>query len=331
MSDKPPPLLFALSGSDDLGAGIARHLGLSLSPHEARVFEDGEHKARPLVGVRARDVYVIHSLYSEAEESVNDKLCRLLFFLGALRDGGAERICAVIPYLAYARKDRRTKPHDPLTSRYMAQLIEAMGADLVMVMDVHNIAAFENGFRCPTVHLDTRSLFAQRICDRFGDRPLAVVSPDIGGVKRAQLFQEMLEQMIGHTVGKAILEKRRSQDVVSGSLFAGDVKGATVLVIDDLISSGGTMARAAHACRDHGAQEVYAVAAHGLFVGRAAKVISDPALSGTFVTDSVRPFRLGPKVIDQHLEIVSAAPLLAEAIRRCHTGGSVSDLLGGSS
>lgn len=326
-----PPVLFSLNATRELGEGIARYLELPLSKHEERDFEDGEHKVRPLVSVRGRDVYVIHSLYGDATESVNDKICRLLFFIGAIRESGAARVTAVIPYLAYARKDRQTKPRDPVTTRYMAMLLEAMGTDVVIVLDVHNIVAFQNAFRCRTEHLDTRRLFAEHIRERVGSAPVVVVSPDSGGVKRTQLFQVMFEKLIGRAVGTAFMEKRRSAGVVTGNLLVGDVKDAVVLVIDDLISTGGTMLRAAEACLEQGARSVYALAAHGLFVGEAEKTICDPRLSITIITDTVPPFRLEPDIIEQQIEIVSVVPLLGEAIRRCHEGGSIVELLEGPS
>ncbi len=327
MTDQKPPLLFALKGTQNLGARIAAHLDLALSPLEERDFEDGEHKLRPLAGVRGRDVYVIHSLYGDEDQSVNDKLCKLLFFLATLHENGAARVTAVIPYLAYARKDRQTKAHDPVTTRTIAQLIEATGASRVIGFEVHNIVAFQNAFRCPSVHLDSRQILLRHMLPRLGAGPVAVVSPDIGGVKRAQLFQDSVEAALGHPVGNAILEKRRSGGVVSGHLFAGDVKGATVLVIDDMIASGGTMARAARSCLEHGAKTVYALAAHGLFVGDAGAMIGGPELAETIVSDSVRPFRLAADVLENNVEIVSCAPLLAAAIGRCHAGNPISDLL----
>jgi ribose-phosphate pyrophosphokinase len=129
----------------------------------------------------------------------------------------------------------------------------------------------------------------------------------------------------------AFMEKRRSAGVVTGNLLVGDVKDATVLVIDDLISTGGTMLRAAEACLEQGAGKVYALAAHGLFVGEAGKVISNPSLTKTIITDTVPTFRLEPDIVNEHVEVVSVAPLLGEAIRRSHDGGSIVNLLEGPS
>lgn len=319
--------IFALNASRPFGDNVAAALGTSLCEHEEREFEDGEHKARPLVSVRGGDVFVIQSLHGDHDQSVNDKLCRLLFFLGAARDHGAARVTAVIPYLAYARKDRRTKPRDPVTTRYLAQLLEAVGIDAVMTLEVHNIVAFENAFRCRTHHLDTRRLFALPVSGWIGGGPVVVASPDPGGVKRAQLFRETLEVVLGRPVGFAFMEKRRSGGEVSGTMLMGDVSGAAVLVLDDLISTGGTVLRAAEACLDKGAETVHALAAHGLFTGNAAAVVEDPRIAGITVSDTVPAFRLGDTA--GRLNVVSAAPLFAEAIRRCHEHGSLVELLEG--
>jgi len=317
--------LFSFAASSELGGAIASELGLPLSALEERDFEDGEHKARPLEAVRGADVYVVQGLYGSPEGSPNDKLCRLLFFIGALRTNGAARVTAVIPYLAYARKDRQTKPRDPLNARYVAQLIEAIGTDCVVTTEVHNIAAFQNAFRCETLALDNRGVLIDRAVELAGDGPVCVASPDPGGVKRAQLFREALEERLGRAVGFSLMEKRRSAGVVSGSLIAGDVKGARVLVIDDLIASGGTMVRAAQALSGEGARDIWAMAAHGLFTGGAQEALADSAVAGWVVTDTMPLFRLSDRQA-QCVERIGSAPLFARAIRRLHEHRDVTDL-----
>ncbi|MGE3296069.1 MAG: ribose-phosphate diphosphokinase [Porticoccaceae bacterium] len=324
----PALKLFALSESGALGARIATALGVALGMHEERDFEDGEHKIRPLESVRNGDVFVVQSLYGEPEKSVNDKFLRLLFFIGALKDAGAARVTAVIPYLCYARKDRKTKARDPITTRYVAQLLEAVGTDRVAVLDVHNPAAFQNAFRCATELLDTARLFAGHFAARIGVEPVVVVSPDTGGIKRAERLRETLGRELGRAVGSAFMEKKRSAGVVSGEALVGEVEGATVIVVDDLISTGGTLLRAAQACRRQGARRVHAVAAHGLFVGEAGRLLADPALDSLVVTDSIPPFRLEETPARAKLTPIEIAPLLAEAIRRIHAGGSLVELLG---
>jgi ribose-phosphate pyrophosphokinase len=160
--------VFALAASRGLGESICGHLGLTLSAVEEREFEDGEHKTRPLVSVRGRDVFVVHSLHGDEQQNVNDKLCRLLFFLGALRDASAARVTALIPYLCYARKDRKSKARDPVTTRYVAGLFEAMGVDRIVTIDVHNLAAFQNAFRLRTEHLEAKNLFVAHFAPILG-------------------------------------------------------------------------------------------------------------------------------------------------------------------
>ncbi|HEY9215039.1 MAG TPA: ribose-phosphate pyrophosphokinase [Ancylobacter sp.] len=321
------PLIFALAGTDELGRSVAGQLGTQLAAHEEREFEDGEHKIRSLDPVCGADVYVLHSLYGAPHASANDKLCRLLFFIATLKDAGAARVTAVVPYLCYARKDRRTKPQDPVTTRYTASLFEAMGTDTVAALEVHNEAAFENAFRCRAVALTAAPVLIERLRHMVGAEPLCVVSPDLGGGKRAELFREALERTMGRPVGRAFAEKHRSAGVVSGDLFVGEVRDATCIIVDDLISTGGTLVRTAHAALRGGARRVIACVAHGLFMEGAAEALADPAIERIIATDSVPPFRLPAGAVRDKLDIVSAAPLLAEAIRRLHEGRPLTDLL----
>jgi len=314
-------LIFALDATRGLGTAVAGALGGELAPHEERAFEDGEHKARPLISVRGRDVYLVQSLHGGPEASPNDKLCRLLFFAGAVRDAGAGRVSAVVPYLAYARKDRRTQPRDPITTRYVAQLIEAVGVDRVVAVDVHNLAAFENAFRCPTVHLEARPLFVAHLLPLLREQKVAVVSPDTGGAKRAELLRETLAKALQAEVPLAFLEKKRTGGVVSGEdAVVGSVEDRTVVIVDDLVSTGTTLARAAAACRDEGAVVVYAAVTHGLFTRDAERVVREAGFERLIVTNTVPPFRLQPETVQARIAVLDIAPLLAEAISRLHRG-----------
>lgn len=318
-----PLQLFALKASAELGAGISTALAEPLAAHEEREFEDGEHKARPLDAVTGADVYVVQSLHGGPQESANDKLCRLLFFIGAIKDAGAARITAITPYLCYARKDRRTKPNDPVTTRYIAGMFESVGTDCVVTLEVHNPVAFENAFRCRTVALTGTPLFVD-YAKTLGDEKLSVISPDAGGMKRAELLREALEAALLRPIGKGLAEKHRSAGVVSGDLFVGDVAGTTALIVDDLISTGNTLLRAARSARKSGAKRVIALVTHGLFMKGAAEVIADPAIDQLVVTDAVPPFRLASR---GKVVILPAAPLLAETIRRLHAARSLTDLM----
>ncbi|MBB3146813.1 ribose-phosphate pyrophosphokinase [Phyllobacterium trifolii] len=320
--------MFVLNDTNDLGVAVAEMLSIPVAPHEERDFKDGEHKARPLVSVRGKDVYVLQSLAGGSVASVNDKLCKLLFFIATCRDNGASSITAIVPYLAYSRKDRQTKSRDPVTTRYVARLFEAVGTDRVITLEVHNIAVFQNAFRCQTVHLDVRKLFVPVIRRLAKELPLIVFSPDSGGMKRAQLLKETLEAVQGKEVGFGFMEKRRSRNVVSGELFAGDVKGSAVFIVDDMISTGGTMLRTAHACRERGAKAVYVFATHGLFNPGCEALFNSPAVNRVVVTDSVPLSHQTGSEPHAKIEIVPVAALIGEAIRRLHSNKSITDLLG---
>jgi ribose-phosphate pyrophosphokinase len=313
-------LIFSLDPAHRLLAdAVAGDLDATLAPHEERRFEDGESKLRPLVDPRGEDAYVIHSLHGDPSQSPHDKLVHLLMFIATLRDHGARRVTAVVPYLAYARKDRRTQPYDPLGLRVVAQLLEAVGTAQLIVLEAHNPAALENAFRIPTVHLDARHALDAALSPLLGDGPVAVASPDPGGTKRAQLWREALECRLRRPIGFALVDKRRSGGLLGGGeLVAGEVDNATVVLFDDLIASGETLRRAATALRAAGAARTIACAAHGLFVGAAADTLGRAGFERVIVTDSVPAVRL-PSSHAVPLSIAPCAPLLAQAIRDSHT------------
>jgi len=318
---RAPLTLFALQGSCEFAREVAGRLDVPLGPHEEHNFEDGEHKARPLQDVRGRDVFVLHSLHSDAEESGNDKLCRLLFFCGALKDAGATHVTAVIPYLCYAQKDRRTKPNDPITTRYIAAMFEAVRVDRVIAFEVHNVAAFENAFRFPTWHIESAPLFATYFAQLLGGERVVAVSPDTGGAKRTERFRQELELLTCQNVSEAYMEKYRTCGVVSGQLLIGEVRGKVAVIIDDLISTGGTVVRAAKACRAAGATRVFAAVTHGLFVGGAADLFATQEIDAIAVTNTVPPFRVPPAVATHRLTIIDASQSIARAISAWHDEG----------
>jgi ribose-phosphate pyrophosphokinase len=189
----------------------------------------------------------------------------------------------------------------------------------VVVVDVHNLAAFENAFRCPTVHLEARPLFIGHLLPRLRDREVVVVSPDAGGVKRAELLREALAAELESDVALAFLEKRRRGGVLSGEdAVVGGVDGRVAVIVDDLVSTGTTLARAAAACRARGAAVVHAVVTHGLFTGEAERTVTGAGFERLVVTNTVPPFRLRPQTVEARLTVLDVAPLLAEAIRRLH-------------
>lgn len=319
----PAPLLFAPAASRHFGELVAAACGCDLAPMEEREFEGGEHKTRPLTSVRGRDVFVIQSLSGDAAGSANDRLCRLLFFIAGLKDCGAARVTACLPFLCYARKDRRTKERDPVTLRYVAQLLEAVGTGHVIALDAHNLAAFENAFRCPVDQLEAGPLLARHLARDLGPGPVTVVSPDFGGAKRAQRLQDLLAVHARREVGFALHEKRRSSGVVSGDLLIGPVSGAHVIIVDDLISAGSTVLRAVRACREAGATRVDACATHGVFEPEANRLLGPEGPDRLIVTDSILPPRLAPQRGQREPVVLPASALFGEAIRRIVNGQSV--------
>jgi ribose-phosphate pyrophosphokinase len=318
------PLIFALQATAAFGTRVAAAAGTRLSPLEEREFEGGEHRTRPLVSVRGRQVFVVQSLSGDEAGSANDRLCRMLFLSAGLKDNGAARVTACLPYLAYARKDRRTKERDPVTLRYVAQVIEAVGTDHVLALDAHNLAAFENAFRCPVDHLEAGPLIADYLAATAGEAPVTIVSPDIGGAKRAQRLQELLAARKGQDVGLAVIDKRRSSGVVSGGdLVVGPVEGRHAVLVDDLISAGTTLMRAAQACRRAGARRVDAFATHGVFLPEARQLLGAEGPDHLVVTDSILPTRIVGEPGTNRLEVLAASALFGEAIRRIVAGESV--------
>ena len=317
------PLVFAPAASRAFAERVAAGLGCDLAPMEEREFEGGEHKTRPLVSVRGREVFVVQSLSGDASGSANDRLCRLLFFIAGVKDSGATKVTACLPFLCYARKDRRTKERDPVTLRYVAQLLEAVGTDHVLALDAHNLAAFENAFRCPVDQLEAAPLMARHLAQNLGPEPVTIVSPDFGGAKRAQRLQDLLALHAQRDVGFALHEKRRSSGVVSGDLLVGPVEGCHVVIVDDLISAGSTILRAVQACREGGATRVDACATHGVFLPEAQRLLGPAGPDSLVVTDSILPTRLVAGTGQRAPIVVPVSGLFAEAIRRMVNGGSV--------
>ncbi|MGE0361392.1 MAG: ribose-phosphate diphosphokinase [Vicinamibacterales bacterium] len=319
----PAPLALFSFGMGALGTRVADALGTVLAPHEEREFEWGQHKCRPLADVRGHDAVVIGALHGDERFSVNDRLCRLLFFLAALRDHGATRVSAIVPFLCYSRKDRRTKPHDPVTTRYVAQLFEAVGVDHVATIEVHNTAAFDNAFRCPTTHIDAAPVVADWLARAYGDQALVAASPDSGGIKRARHYADVLGARLGRPVPLAFVEKYRSDDVVSGGTVVGEVADRLVVLIDDLIAGGTTLARAAAACRAAGARAVVAAAVHGAFASGAAATLAAAPLERIAVLDHLPATALDPAFVASRLQLLPGAGLIADAIRTLRgTGGT---------
>ncbi len=322
------PLLFAPSESRDLAEAVGRAAGITVAALEERTFEQGEFKLRPLLSVRNRTIVVLQSLAGSADTPTAQRFIRLLFLLCGLRDAGARRLETIVPYLAYARKDRRTQPRDPVHTRYVAELLESCGLQRLITLDVHNSAALDNAFRVHVDHLSALPMFVQHFTGRSAGSHWAVASPDVGGIKRAQLFREQLQRQLGHPVELLFVEKRRVGGELSGGAVIGDAAGKAVIVLDDLCSSGSTLRRAAASLRAAGAASVHVAVTHAPLDEGLATVLADAAIGEVVITDSVggaaHPML---RSTEPKLVVLPVAPLLAQALLRPLRGLPLTELL----
>ncbi len=307
--------IFGLDFSVALAERVAAAAGFELSACEERTYEGGEHKTRPLSEVRGCDVFVVASLNGDTQLSANDKLTRLLFFVGALKDAGAATVTACVPYLCYSRKDRKTLPDDPVATRYVAMLFEAVGLDRMVVIDIHNEAAFDNAFRCETLRIEGIDIFSPVLRDTVEPQRCVIASPDIGGIKRAQRLHTALSEVFAHDIGFAFMEKRRIGAEITGDVFVGDVRDRDVVLYDDMIVSGTTIARAARAARDAGARKVIVAATHAAFTDEAMQLFQVGGPDLVLVSDSIELHDALAAKCGPALRVCSSAAVLGATIR----------------
>jgi ribose-phosphate pyrophosphokinase len=308
--------IFSGSANPGLAEEVGELLGLPLGEMETYRFADGEVTVRIAESVRGEDVFVIQP----TGPPVNEHLIELLVILDALRRASAGRITAVIPYLGYARQDRKTKPREPITSKLVANLLTCAGADRILTVDLHagQIWGF---FDIPLDHLPSRLLLGAYFREK-GLKNIVVVSPDIGGVARAREFAAELRVPI------AIIDKRRDRpnQIKEITHVIGKVYRRTAILVDDIVDTAGTLTAAASALIARGVEGVYACCAHPILSGPAIDRLAASPIRELVVTNTI-PVSVA-KQIDK-LRIVSIAPMLSEAIRRIHEDRSVSTLFSG--
>lgn len=305
-----------------------------MSSHQETYHDDGESYLKSNENVRDCDVYVISSLYTDKDHKVNEKIINLMWFIGSLKDASARRVTVIVPYMAYARQDRKVKSREPIITKYMAKTFEAMGVDRLITVDIHNLSALQNSFRIPVDNLDCIKLFTDYLCDtqfdgeaklRENPENLVVLSPDNGGINRCGMFQDALEKKLGVEIPLAVFDKRRVEGKVKGSRIIGDVVGKRVLLFDDMIASGSTAVKAIKAATEAGGELFAFCATHGLFIGSANETLAD--VKRLIITDTVSTWRLSEQMKSK-VKIVSTAKLMFNVIQRTHfEGGSISKLL----
>jgi ribose-phosphate pyrophosphokinase len=338
-------VIFGLDSSKEYAQRVAKILDEDVAAQTDTFFDDGEGYLKSNVNVRGKDVYVIHSLFSDKNGRAGEKLLKLYMFISSLRDASAGRITAICPYLSFARQDRKTESRAPITTRYVAQLLEAAGINRFLTIDVHNLSAMQNAFRVVTDHLEIKNLMADFLCggenrdgtpiDYHIPNPLiedsaniVVVSPDSGGLGRCRRFRNALELRLNlsNQIPVYPLDKERvSGNKVRGGVIYGDVQGKRVIVLDDMISTGGSIALCAETIEKQGGELWAVCATHGLFVGEAEKNLKN--IPRLVVADSIPPFRLNKAEWNNRLFSIPTTHLVAQAIRRLNEDGSISALL----
>lgn len=306
--------IFAANSNPDLAAKIAEKLELPVGKSKVGMFSDGEVSVNLQETVRGSDVFVVQS----TSEPVNDHLMELLIMIDALKRASAGRITAVIPYMGYARQDRKAKARDPISAKLVADLITTAGADRVLTMDLH-AAQIQGFFNIPLDHLLGAPILAPYYAEKFQNRDdLVIVSPDLGSVTRARNFAERLNAPL------AIIDKRRPMANVSEVMnIIGDVKDKRVILVDDMIDTAGTITNGAQALVDYGAKEVYACCTHPVLSGPAIERIEASPIKELLVLDTISLPK--EKQIDK-IKTISVAPVFAEAIERIYEDLSVSTL-----
>ena len=306
------PSIFSGTSHPALAGNICRYLEQSVGEAEIFAFSNENTFVRICENVRERDVFIVQT----ASRPVNSHVMELLIALDALRRASAGRITAVIPYYPYGRSDKKDQPRVPITARLIANLIETAGANRVLTVDLH-AGQIQGFFNIPTDELTALTLFAKHFQER--EFRGVVVAPDLGGAKRARNLAEKLGMPL------ALCEKRRAANDEHAEVLQliGDVQQQDVLIIDDEVATGGTLAEVADLLRLHGARDIYVAATHTVLSGNAPERLAESPIKELVVTDTL------PLPSDRPLDkvrTISVAPLLGEAIRRIHTGQSVGAL-----
>ncbi len=304
--------LFSGRANPELANEIARYIEVPLGDIELSSFSDREMYVRINQNIRGKDVFLIQPTSPPA----NENLMELLIMIDAFQRSSARRITAVIPYYGYGRQDRKDEPRVPITAKLVANLITTAGADRVLTIDLH-AAQIQGFFDIKVDHLFAAPVFIDYFISK-NLKDLVILSPDMGGIRRARAYANRLDASL------AVIDKRRTGTNKAEVLnVVGEVKGKQILIVDDMVDTGGTLIAAVRALMEKGAQEIYVSATHPILSGSAYELIESSSLKELLVTDTI-PLKQGKA--RTKIKILSVAPLLGEAIRRIHENKSVSSL-----
>ncbi len=307
--------IFCGNSHPALAKKVAETLGVELGHCDVSTFADGEARVEIHESVRGQQVFVIQSTCPP----VNHNAMELFIMLDALKRASAAQVTAVLPYYGYARQDRKVAPRAPISAKCVADLLTTAGAERIVGVDLH-AAQIQGFFNVPVDHLFAIPTLARAWRSRFGVGPeFVAVSPDAGGVERCRAFAKRTESSL------AIIDKRRTGPNEAKALhLIGDVKGKTAIIVDDLVDTAGTLTQAVDSLLKNGAQRVFAVATHPVLSGPAIERLKASPIEKVWVTDTVPLSNLAME--SGKFEVISVAPLIAEAIKRIHGNDSVSSL-----
>jgi ribose-phosphate pyrophosphokinase len=310
-------MVFSGRSHSDLAQRIAEQLGVELGEVELSTFANGETYCRYHESIRGADIFIVQT----GCEPVDQNVMELLFMVQAARLASAKRITAVIPLFPYARQDRKAKPREPISARLIADMLQLAGADRVLTMDLH-AGQIQGFFTIPVDHMTAVPLFARHFRDLgLTGEGIVSVSPDAGRARQAVRFAEMLDADF------ALMHKSRpSHDVVEVTEVTGRVRGKTAILGDDVIMTGGTLLANVKALREHGVEDLWVFATHGLFCGNALEKFDESDIKGMVVTDTVP---IDPLAKPDKMTVLPVAPLLAETIMNVFADDSVSAIFGG--
>jgi ribose-phosphate pyrophosphokinase len=303
--------VFSGNASKDLAKGITKYLKLEPGKVNVDKFSDGEISVKIEENIRGKDVFVVQSIYPPA-----DNLMELLILIDAATRASAQRITAVIPYYGYARQDRKDRPRVPITAKLLADLLSVAGADRVLTIDLH-ADQIQGFFDIPVDNLYAVNILVDYFLG-LKLKNLVVVSPDVGGIKMARAYSKRLSASL------AIVDKRRVNDRQAEVMnILGEVKDRDIVIVDDIISTGGTIIEATRALKDRGARSIYCAVTHPVLSPPSIERIDKADIKEFVVTDTIptEDSKRHPKI-----KVLSVAPLLGEAVKRIHNGESVSSL-----
>jgi ribose-phosphate pyrophosphokinase len=301
-----------------LAREICQVLEIELGEANVQRFPGGETGVQLCENVRGKDVYIVQSVCAGNGLSPNDALMELLILIDAASRASARRITAVLPYYGYARQDRKDRPRVPITAKLISNLLVTAGARRVLAVDLHS-NQIQGFFDIPMDHLYSINLFANYLSEKKLEN-LVAVTPDVGNIKMTRAYSELLQAPL------AIVDKRRASGVETEVMnVIGDVEGKNVVIIDDLISTGGSLVEAAEALKAKGALDISAAIVHPVLAGPAVERVQNSILTELVVSNTIP---VPEEVQNGKIKVLSVAPILGEAIRRIHNDESVSTLFG---